>query len=260
MSNLLKTKQKSMSSDDVVSLNDKQLEAMHDDLPQWADLSEEDLLFLQSSLEFDEYDTPDLVLSGQGSRRWLRLAIAAGMHPDSPVMLDGPYAHYDRLGCAVMDADLDQMGQLFYAFGTARITSTKIPVPHDSVFFHVRSLDALRYLWRFLKLAKCFEHQKFSVFFGTADLNQRNNHEIIQETGMDVFELDEALANVPCDGIARVALKETAIGLAAYNLPVLCTIEIGGWLAATHVDFQDNLNYHAAWTIAAKAKHLLDDK
>ena len=264
---------KKMSSNNVVSLNDKQLEAMHRDLPQCGELSEEDLLFLQSSLEFDEYDKPDLVLSGQGSRRWLRLAIAAGMHPDSPVLLDGPYANYNRLACAAMDGDLDQMGQLIYAFGTSiglalglglgarvndRVMTTEMIVPRQSIRKYVKSFDVLRYLCRFLAVGNYFEDRKFSFFFGEA--HHQNGNKIIQETGMDRRELDRALAKVPYDGIARLALKETAIGLAACGLPVLCTIEIGDWLAAAHDDFQDNLNYHAAWTIAARTKHWLGDK
>lgn len=255
-----------MSSTDAGPAEDTLRAEVRTVFPKWADLSEEDFVWLQSQLLFDEYNNADLVLSAPRSRRWLRLAIGAGMHPDSLVMLDGP-ATYDRLGLAAMDEDLDQIGQLIYAFGTANICSatgldSSKSFPRYNVLRHVGTFSALRCLWRFLRppLSSHFRRQKFSLLFASVQKTQRSVQAIETETGMSSEALDLVLANTLHDGIARVALKEVAIGLAFCNLPVLCTIEIGAWLAATHDEFHDQLARHSAWEVAKSAKHWLNTK
>lgn len=229
-------------------------------------LSREELAFLQSKLEYDNNGGVDLVISGFSSRRWLSLAIRAGMGPNAKVLSDGN-ASYDRLALALMSGDFDQISHLFFKYGRNRIDSTIRPKcesesPCSNFFFwrnscmrYARDFKSLRFLWRFLKRADSrIARQKFSYCAMLLRKHQCAIDDLPRRCGKSKEALDRELELTPYDGIARTCLKEVALGLAPLDLPVLLVIEIGGWFAAAHDDLQDDVVLASAWQMAKAVK------
>lgn len=163
-----------------------------------------------------------------------------------------------------MDDNRDEIGHLLYKFRHEQISSLPKVVGNwvmDRMLCmlavrNTRTFSTLRYFCRFL----CYAHKDrikeelYNTYFyslkrGELKPNADREYDLCESDVVRLMHL------VTYDGLARVALKEVALGLTAMDLPVLLVIEIGGWLAAAHHNYADELNFGSAWEIAKKVKH-----